>query len=65
MMCLLWGQTEFAGATVKVRNGYCPKTSWAILGTGLACWAFLGQDLTGSKKQYGKDRQNKWTLSEF
>jgi hypothetical protein len=25
MMCLLWGQTEFARGTVKVRNGTLPR----------------------------------------
>lgn len=25
MMCLLWGQTEFAGGTVKVRNRGVPR----------------------------------------
>lgn len=42
-----------------------PRDFAGHLGNRFSVLAFSGQDLTGSKKQYGKDRQNQWTLSEL
>lgn len=45
-MCLLWGQTEFAGGIVKVRNGAVPRDFMGHLRSGSGVVAF-GPGLRG------------------
>lgn len=45
MMCLLWGQTEFAGGTIKVRNWALPRDLVGHLRVALR------QDSVGSNEQ--------------
>ena len=40
MMCLLWGQTEFAEGTVKVRSGAGPRDFTGSLSSGSSMLAF-------------------------
>lgn len=65
MMCLLWGQTEFARGTVKVSNGallrlHGPSQQW-VQRVGLQArilWVVVSSDAR-------RTETGEWTLGEF